>query len=433
MKSEVGRNNLQFEELARSTSIHGVRYICQKKFHSFRRLVWFTLFLGMVTTLAYVLSDSLLSYYKYPSVTNTIIGVAENMTLPSLVICPNVMYPFTTVIDYDYAYLDIFDKVFRDGQGTIFKEDEHLMKNMSLLDERFLVDLDDLFSVCRIGEKEYNCSSLAQKTFDIDFGLCYMIPSEDHIDSHGPFVISSIGQSSGIYVEMNYIPAVTYRNEDGMQLKIKPQGSFAEMRENSFAIVPQRRIYVAITKHERFLLSKPYSKTACISESEEETNIYGNGQSSGYQSDACRKKCFDDLLFEECNCTVTTIKGLTSCTVYDYWTCMVRFQSTYQKNLIQRCTHCLSPCHQVHYDFKTTSKWLPYWTANGTENQVVMYFDSLTYNVVEQIPALNLVQLLSNFGGLMGLSIGASVLSFFELIDVMLITGYHKVRQLLSL
>lgn len=53
-----------------------------------------------------------------------------------------------------------------------------------------------------------------------------------------------------------------------------------------------------------------------------------------------------------------------------------------------------------------------------------VYFDDLNYKITYQIPKMYLFDLVSSIGGTMGLCLGMSFLSFFELIDLI----YHMLE-----
>ena len=49
-----------------------------------------------------------------------------------------------------------------------------------------------------------------------------------------------------------------------------------------------------------------------------------------------------------------------------------------------------------------------------------VYFDSLDYTLIDQMPKMNMLDLISNIGGNLGLFIGVSFLSFAEIIELII-------------
>lgn len=56
-----------------------------------------------------------------------------------------------------------------------------------------------------------------------------------------------------------------------------------------------------------------------------------------------------------------------------------------------------------------------------------IYFDILEYEHINEIPKVNIIDLISNMGGTLGLFLGMSFLSFFEIFDLI----YHLIARLL--
>merc|ERR1712224_723757 len=71
---------------------------------------------------------------------------------------------------------------------------------------------------------------------------------------------------------------------------------------------------------------------------------------------------------------------------------------------------CTEPCSHVSYNLQ--SRLEP-----GSQNSTVVsiYFEKNTVTKIKQVPKTNLVQLLSNTGGSLGLFLGCSILSLLEL------------------
>jgi hypothetical protein len=53
--------------------------------------------------------------------------------------------------------------------------------------------------------------------------------------------------------------------------------------------------------------------------------------------------------------------------------------------------------------------------------KVNVYFDSLSYTSISEAPSIELISFISNVGGLLGLFLGATVLSFLEIVEFVII------------
>jgi hypothetical protein len=57
---------------------------------------------------------------------------------------------------------------------------------------------------------------------------------------------------------------------------------------------------------------------------------------------------------------------------------------------------------------------------------VNIYFEDLSYTLIEEVPARTIEQFVADIGGFMGLCIGNSILSFVELIELFLQIIYTR-------
>ena len=148
--------------------------------------------------------------------------------------------------------------------------------------------------------------------------------------------------------------------------------------------------------------------------------------------------CHVKTLYDKCGCNF--ILGPPFCTLADYYFC-------YRPNVnhFLKCD-CLYPCKQTIYDTKITSLSLPtpmvlaenlyrnetYTTTEDILKNMInlkVYFPSLQVTKVKQVPAYTFVELISNFGGQLGLFLGASLLTMGEFVDYLLRLCYYKLKE----
>jgi hypothetical protein len=114
-----------------------------------------------------------------------------------------------------------------------------------------------------------------------------------------------------------------------------------------------------------------------------------------------------------------------------------------EQNLIELCSSCPLECNSIEYSIETiTSKFPSLSYALELMNnpkikskypigynitledlresmvQFSVFYTDFHYTYITQIPKFQLVDLVSNFGGLLGLFVGMSFLSFGELIEI---------------
>ena len=83
------------------------------------------------------------------------------------------------------------------------------------------------------------------------------------------------------------------------------------------------------------------------------------------------------------------------------------------------------------------SSYLPHlnWSVNTVEEMrsryvhLHVYFSSMDVHHHDQIPRITPVELLSNFGGILGLFMGASIVTVFEIVDVLVTKLHNRYRK----
>ena len=83
---------------------------------------------------------------------------------------------------------------------------------------------------------------------------------------------------------------------------------------------------------------------------------------------------------------------------------------------------------------KTVASKSDNWSQNVSyilENfaQVWIYFDSLEYTVTEQKVTLTYQTVLSDIGGLLGICLGASIVTLAEVLEYLILTFYVKCKS----
>ena len=148
--------------------------------------------------------------------------------------------------------------------------------------------------------------------------------------------------------------------------------------------------------------------------------------------------CMIEKLPEKCGCHLSLSPV---CTLADYYFCFRANQ-----NYFSKCD-CLYPCEQTLYDTKLTTLSLPtplvladnrlrndtYQTTEDILKNMInlkVYFSTMQFIKVKQVPDYTLDELISNFGGQLGLFLGASLLTMGEFIDFICRLCYYKCKAM---
>ena len=167
-----------------------------------------------------------------------------------------------------------------------------------------------------------------------------------------------------------------------------------------------------------------------------------------YTEDACVHDCIYHHLLQDCPCSLVPNDDLTVpvCTVYD----VVFHCNVLGRNLEYRMgqLHCDCPLRCRRHSYKTdisTMKFPDNFTVNAMSQYGVqasdyedfksnvvslrLFFNSMKMEVTTQKPAMVAFQLFSQIGGLLGLFIGASMMTILEFLDFAVVLLLEKLRS----
>jgi hypothetical protein len=134
--------------------------------------------------------------------------------------------------------------------------------------------------------------------------------------------------------------------------------------------------------------------------------------------DICIDICFDLDYLEKnpCNCTEKLGSVWDKCVLSDiFFKCSIDYyRNVYLKNIANE--KCPQQCKMTAYLVETKL------TTTSLKNLVrfQIYYKSLKHTVINQSPKIILSDLISNIGGIIGVFLGISFLSFIEIIDFIL-------------
>ena len=202
---------------------------------------------------------------------------------------------------------------------------------------------------------------------------------------------------------------------------------FRANRHQSFIITNGGRYSVSLTKKKYHRLGPPYSKCG---RNGQEKNIFGGL----YTVDKCRETCMVRVVNTTCGVLPQIYRKILRLngTFSEYRNKSTEFSACLQRVLanseaVRPCMErCLPPCEEIRYGIQKTYTTLP------TKSSLVFMpirFSSLSHEVYRQVPATTIISLVSNFGGLVSLMVGSSILSILEVcvyISLLLLAKFNK-------
>ena len=166
-----------------------------------------------------------------------------------------------------------------------------------------------------------------------------------------------------------------------------------------------------------------------------------------YTQSYCYLLCFQQEAIDKCGCYFygyPKLDGRIPCINLTQNYCVLQNYKEYINNISAICgPSCPLECNSGEYQIATSSSQYPTRQyaenflinnpiiaskfPNGTLNYEIIkqsvlslnvYYDTLSYTEYIESPKLEIVDLVSNIGGIIGVFVGASLLSIFEIVEV---------------
>ena len=163
-------------------------------------------------------------------------------------------------------------------------------------------------------------------------------------------------------------------------------------------------------------------------------------------------------ILENCNCTDPNsfyLDSITTCETIDQQNCMSnQYTFIFERNYITSTCVPLCPLEckrtiirtsswssvslssELYYDFIQTkpnlkshfvNTPLTIETALNSFTAMTFYYRSNSYTISTESPSMDIVSLLANIGGTLGLFLGISLIQIFEIVDVIIQTIFVKI------
>ena len=218
---------------------------------------------------------------------------------------------------------------------------------------------------------------------------------------------------------------------------------------------------IALKREIKSMLPQPYSD--CIIDQGKDSTfisfLYDLIKTSTYDytQKFCLHQCFQQLVIRQCSCVfpaftslfntrVCTSANVTQCAIKTYLT--VYGKNDYSSKYCLR--ECPLECNSTQITYTTTScdligdtyvdyirnntnfcsdfvnKSINAETAKQSVAHLFVYYDTLSFTQIDEAPQIDLVTLIANIGGNLGLFLGVSLFSLCEIITTLLEIYFYK-------
>ncbi|XP_075061406.1 epithelial sodium channel subunit beta-like [Mixophyes fleayi] len=278
-------------------------------------------------------------------------------------------------------------------------------------------------------------------------GNCYTFNGPRHQSSKTEVEVlnaTKAGFSYGLTMELfieqhEYISSLS--TSAGLRVVLHGQGKMPFPEDEGVNVPPGQESDIGVVKVHVKRLQEPYSSRC--SSGHDIRNYYADVYGTDYSREACKKSCAHYKIIKNCGCRMWEFPAPPGCNVP---LCNISEPSvnncveTYEYKLShdQLKCHCPLQCEEENFELTlSSSQWpsstyLDYFskrlqTSRGDHDmqtirdnvvKVVVYYQQLNYELIEEVPSMQLVDLFSSIGGLVGLWIGVSVCTVAEFLEL---------------
>ena len=443
------------------TSFNGIPFLTRTKYR-FMRIFWFILFLGSLGFMGYNLYLAITNYYTYPSITTANEYTESPMQFPAITICN--INPFATEyasnllkqnLSYGFNVATNFTLLKQIKDNLLIQE--YNSPNRTLMG----FPLTEILITFKYNNKEYMPREFLhyfQSYYSYDHGNCYTFNSgmDENNTTPNSSIIRSMyypGSKNGFYIEMF---ARTAKNDTGFDADYGAVLFVHNQTQRPDSVSGIRLKLGTKTNavlHKTFVHNAPDPYSSC-----EDLDVYQFNRvlynvitdtPYAYSQKDCFGLCLQKMITEQCQCYDVEYLPLDNATE----PCLSNIQticandqhiSFINQDENQLCQdYCPLECDSSAVTSITSYAGFPTnlygkvllhkdvvisHYANVTNISKIdikkdilavnIYFNNFAYTDITNSPQFGVFDLIGNIGGLVGLFIGVSYLSFFEILDL---------------
>lgn len=439
------KDRSRFKKYIQSTTTHGVVYIFIGK-SKFRRLFWLVIVLTAGIGCLFNVSNRIIFLANGPTSTTVSVVEADSVDFPAVTLCNLNLIRKSYLESVSPGLAELIQSVFyTQGNDLLCKSAfEQLEPNSVLVNESF-PDLlwkgrhtaEDTIYTCRFKGQE--CSWRDFMPILTPSGVCYTFNSgklAPIVKTNGTGIRFALSLIVGIQ-QHEYNAAL---NQDaGIKISVHPQNEPPQSDELGIAISPGKNAFIGLKQ--RNVLHKN-NKRKC-KDASETTSFNFLQDVFPYSVSACQSDCLRSNIAEKCQCLGSGTQAATS-----FATESQRFPNLKNCTIEDLCCQVMEVYHHDTCDCPVACSKTQYTTAisysafpanyaandlaksvntqlNTTINARIfqenflginIYFETLSLEEQVTDNAYDIVALLSDIGGQLGLFLGASVISVFEFV-----------------
>ena len=452
----------KFIEWSSSSTSHGYPNIFKTKYRLLK-VIWTFFLLAAVGCCLFFLTRSINSYLEFGVITNIEMVDERPVIFPTITICDlekfqtdfaadlikeiyltQLKLDVTDIIDNSNVaamYANVYKLATARAASPSFGDSNRKNLTNDFRQNLFWCGYNNNFTDCDVGDFLWS--------YDYTYGNCYKFNSGLNADSKQVPLrnASKPGDTNGLNFLLfnienpNKYSRFNIKKHEGIVMFIHDT-THNPITSDGIQVPPGANVNIAIKKKITHKYPYPYSNCKDLSSfSSDFYDIITQSNKSYRQSD-----CFNLLLqrniIKNCSCydlQYYRLYNATPCLNNTQLDCAeMNYMSFWNNDLDSYSSECPLECDFVEYDFTfSTSDFDAYglymykyntkppfvYQLNIFKKQLVsinVYFSDLRYTEITETPSMTIIDLFANIGGTVGLFVGISVLSFVEIIEIII-------------
>jgi hypothetical protein len=437
------------------STIHGIPRVIKSK-SLISKIIWTSFFVVCAAGCIYMILTTIFSYLEYKDVTSVEIITDIPATFPMITLCN------LNKIQKKNEIISEIVKMYSNKQTFNMLKDFFIMSKLNDLNDTIKqsisFSLEESMIQCLFNGFPCNLKSDFKWYFHPFLGNCYSYNTG--LDNLGNQVeikkISKSGKQNGFQLELfigNPNEILDYMISSGYHILINNQ-TYKISTFEGYDISTGIETDIAINRLYTSLKPKPFSdciELDKIDSFDSDLYRYIFKSNKTYRQNDCFELCLQKNVIETCKCYTPSfdkLNGNIPCSNDEQNICQT---DEYEKlfvdgKVIVECNrYCPLECYSISYEFTSSFSSYPtrsYAKKSLLNNSVIrskfqnetltydllkesvlslnIYYDKLTYTGITKDAKTELIDLISNIGGLLGLFLGISFLSFVEIIEIII-------------
>ncbi|XP_075439642.1 epithelial sodium channel subunit alpha-like [Ascaphus truei] len=452
----------------RHTSAHGVPNIIRSR-GQWRSCCWAAFVLLVLSCMLWQCSQLASTYLHHPTQEKVTLVNSARLPFPAITFCNLNRARMSQLNSSKYHYLTDYLSLLSDGEaekGLINQARErHFAFAVSQLTVWQQMELGhqlrDMLISCKFHDQVCD-ESFFTPFLNSKLGNCFTFNGPNHTglqdrpNNRQAEVLNatkagfSYGLTIELFIEQNeYIRSVS--TAAGLRVVLHGQGKMPFPEDEGVNVPPGQESDIGVVKVHVKRLEEPYSSKC--SNGENIKNYYADVYGTNYSREACMKSCAQTKMIKNCGCRMWEFplgSDVPLCNISEPPVnhCVEMYE--YKLSHDQLKCHCPLQCEEEIFELTLSASQWPssvyldsfskrlsrsrgYQDAQSIRDnviKVVVYYQQLNYELIEEVPSMQLVDLFSSIGGLMGLWIGVSVCTVAEILELILNLLTFIIRQI---